>query len=248
MKRKYKYFKKIVTICFLITLVSCDLEVQKQFDFKPEIVPIDDVYKNVTVWEFLQTQTTPSTYMEPANVNTSLDLFKFDLLIDAIKITGLEAEYSSTDPNRTYVLLNNEAFLGAISTTTTVPAGITTIFGVFKSLAPKNSTLSSLVNTPALVDKLRNILKAHIVTSYITQLPTLYVAQKDYVYNTLGPSPNNVIYFKRDERLVILINSSAKVPLGTTTLGKTTTVTQHNFVFKYGIGHISNGYTRIAPF
>ena len=101
-------FKKVIAPLFYILIVifvsSCDLSLQEGFDFEPE-VDLTDPYADMTAWEFIQSRNV-------ANDDGSLNGEELDYMIAAIKAAGMENEYSGTDPDRTYLLLNNNAFVG----------------------------------------------------------------------------------------------------------------------------------------
>lgn len=211
-------FKMGLLFSFLAAFTSCDLELQDTFEFNDELGP-EITFDNQTVWEWLQTQKSPT--------DTIMVDDKFDLLIQAIEMTGMIEEYNQTTTNeRTYLLLNNAAFIGdndIIEVVTGEQDG---------DLADADLRI------------LKNLLSYHIVTSYVDQVPTLFEYGVDYQFQTLIPGEDGEIYFRRDERYAITVNGANQLPASARQVG----VFNHNYVFQNGIGHHLNGYTRSIPF
>ena len=206
-------------LCLLITMASCDLELQDTFEFKGELGPLI-TFEDQTAWEWLQTQTTPTT-------DTVLAGDKFDYLLQAIELTGLVDEYNQTATrDRTYLLLNNNAFEGENDIIDVVTG----------------STDGDLANAD--VAMLKSLLQYHIVEAYIDQVPTLFEYGVDYKFQTLNPGEEGAIYFRRDERYRVDINESPQLP----STARDTRVYNHNYVFQNGIAHHLNSYVRNVPF
>ncbi|WP_294617791.1 fasciclin domain-containing protein [uncultured Bacteroides sp.] len=86
--------KKIIynTLLFcwtIIALSGCDLELQKDYDYKPSV---DDPHINMTAWEYLQE-----------------NKGQFSELIAAIEYVGMQEYYTQTQSLYTYLALNNVA-------------------------------------------------------------------------------------------------------------------------------------------
>jgi hypothetical protein len=220
MKKTKINFIKSLMLLFLVTMVSCDLEIQEQFDFKADI-PIIEGFPNQSAWDWIQTRTTPGA-TSPADYLGE----EFDYLIEAIQVAGMEGEFGSSDPNRTYLLLNNNAFTGG---------------GDILQLVTGSST-GDLQDAD--VDKLKRLLEYHIVTTYIAQNDPLKVYGTYYSFQTLLPGSDGEITFRRDERLNLFINDSPDLP----STAERENVLRHNYVFKDGIGHIIQDYVRKVPF
>jgi uncharacterized surface protein with fasciclin (FAS1) repeats len=221
MKNHFLLTRFLTAGLLLAVTAGCDLKLQKEFEFKPEAVVAGTV-KHLTAWEWLQTQTTP---IGTTPVNTE----KFDYMIQAIQVAGMEAEYSGTYPNRTFLLLNNTAF--------------TQLNGILQVITgSRTGNLATL--TSANLERLKKVLRYHIVTTYIDQIPTLYTFGTEYFFQTLVEGPNGQISFRRDERYNITINGSAQLP----STKKSTTVYRYNYVFKYGIAHLMTTYVGIVAF
>jgi hypothetical protein len=228
MKNSNLIIRSFIAGTLLIFTAGCDLKLQEPFDFKPESV-VPGTVKNLTVWEWLQSQTsTPGTL---------LDKDKFDYMIQAIRLTGMEAEYSSENPDRTFLLMTNSAFTEVVSSTSTG--------GIFLLLTG-TSTGDLATFTPANLARLKNILRYHIVTSYVDQVPTLYAFGTDYSFQTLLDGPNGQIIFRRDERYFITINGP--IPSTPAPPKRPALVYRHNYIFKYGIAHLMNSYVGIGAY
>ncbi|MFD1316411.1 fasciclin domain-containing protein [Namhaeicola litoreus] len=220
MKIKNIYFIKSLLVLFLIAMISCDLEIQEEFKFEAEI-PVLQGFPDLTAWDWIQTRTTPGA-TNPAEYAGE----EFDYLIEAIQIAGMESEFSSSDPNRTYILLNNNAFTGG---------------GDILELVTGSST-GNLQDAD--VELLKRLLQYHIVTTYIAQNDPLKVYGTYYSFQTLLPGSDGEITFRRDERLRLYINDSPDLP----STRANENVLRHNYVFKDGIGHIIQDYVRKVPF
>lgn len=217
--------KKIITL-FKVTLLSltclffttsCDLEVQKPFDFKPETTT-QRTFKDQNAWQFIQKQTSPDP--------TALAGDKLDYFIQAIKLTGLESEYTKTGTNRTFLMLNNTAFTGS---------------GRIIQLVT-GSTSGDLVSADK--EQLKTLLRYHIVEAYIDQVEALPVFNTYYTFQSLIPGEDGVLSFRRSERYGITVNDSPELPATKRSAG----VRNHNFIFQNGIGHVLQSYVRRTPF
>lgn len=231
---KIKFLKYIGILTLLLSITACDLGLQDQFEFKPE-VDINDPLANMTAWEWIQTKTklTDAGKIDPE---------QFNYLIEAIKKADMVEEYNQiATTHRTYLLLNNRAFTGGgnvisiVTGSASVPAGET-----------PEQTMAK-VNTPQKLAKLKTLLSYHIVTTYISQVPTLETYDVWYLFQTLIPGDDGLIAFSRDVRWAITINR-APAPLPALALAEWESVYNHNYVFKNGIGHIIQDPVRNKPY
>lgn len=208
----------------LCLLASCDLQLQKPFEYEPELPPFT-TFKDKTALDWLKTQKT-------ADTAKTLNLERFDLMLAAIDSAGLRDEYTKSGDQRTFLLLNNGAFLGT--------SRIISVVG--------GTTSTTLLKLPALTAanklKLVNILKYHIIDAYVDQVKALPVADAHYDFKTLGAAPNDVISMRRDVRFNLTINGSPSLP----TTKRTFTVFRHNYQFANGIAHIVNNYAQVVAF
>jgi uncharacterized surface protein with fasciclin (FAS1) repeats len=211
-------FQSFVLLGGLFLISGCDLEVQKPYDFQPEVFPLA-TFENQTVWEWLQTQKSP-------NGLAAVDQYKFDFLIEAIQLTGLQEEFNRKGDKRTFLLLNNNAFDDASEILQTLTG----------------STKGNLKD--ANIGRLKNVLLYHIVEEYILQIPTLEVIDQEYMFQTMIPGEDGKIVMKRNDRYSISVNNTSS--LSTTT--RAANVRSHNYRFNNGIGHILNDYVRNRPF
>jgi uncharacterized surface protein with fasciclin (FAS1) repeats len=219
-----KNIAHLFLIMGLCLLVSCNLKLQEPFDFTPE-APTLTTFKDKTAFEWLQNQKTPDTAK-------TLNLERFDLLLAAIDSTGLQAEFIKSGDQRTFLLLNNAAFLGT--------GRIVSIIG--------GTTSTALLRLPVLTtaNKLRltNILKYHIINAYVDQVKAVPIWGAQYEFKTLSDTPNDIITISRNERYSLTINSSPSLPATRRTFG----VYRHNYQFGNGMGHIVNNYAGIVAF
>jgi hypothetical protein len=211
---KYIFFN---IVCSLF-IISCDLEIQEPYEFKPEATKLV-TFKEITALQYIETKLTP------AGSAASGD--NFDSLYRAIKLTGLESEFNGSDPKRTFLLLNNTAWVG------TTAGKILRDIGNVKDM------------TAIPVDKLRTLLRYHIVTEYIHQIETTKNHLDFYYFQTLVPGDSGLMSVERDERYTLTFNNGARLPAATR---KSATAFRHNYQFKNGIAHMMNTYIRNIAF
>lgn len=225
MKNIFK--KSIIAVIFTCLLVGCDLEIQPDFEYDADI-DLSNPFENITAWQWIQTRT-------GLNDEGEISGEEFHYLIEAIKLTGMETEFNSETPDRTYLLLNNNAFTG----------GGDIIQLVTGSSAVGEGETPAQTLADADVDKLRNVLKYHIVPDFfIDQVNALPNFDVDYSFQSLLPSADGEITFRRDSRRRIRINNDPNLP----STRANENVRRHNYVFSNGIGHIIQDYCRKVPF
>ncbi|NJN33077.1 MAG: hypothetical protein HC817_01320 [Saprospiraceae bacterium] len=219
------YNLSLLTFIALTFLASCDLAIQKPYEFEPEL-PTLTTFKDQTAWDWIQKEKTADT----AKV---LNNEKFDLLVQSIKSTGLQEEFSKAGDKRTFLLLNNAAFLGT---------------GKILALLITRTTGTVLtIDTLSAANKVRlgNILKYHIIPdAYVDQRDALPVLGVPYDFKTLGTAPNDALSIQRADRYGLTLNTSGNLPA----TKRTITVYRHNYQFGNGIGHILNNYAGLAAY
>lgn len=244
------YSKKKLGILLFVSLLlaSCDLELQKGYDFKPEI-DLTDPHDDITAWEFIQTQTSHFVDEETGQVSVfdSLGRYdgdKMDYMIEAIKKAGMEDEYNQTETiDRTYLFLDNNAFNFRLSSRNVINliTGEGTIeFETAQEVIDK-------VDTPEELERLRTLLRYHIVTSYIDQVPTLSNTEERYLFQSLIEGNKGQIVFSRSSRWQIQVNRDP-APLPESATDFFANAIKHNYVFSNGIGHYINSYVRYEPY
>ena len=229
-----KFIKIIGAFSLLFLLSSCDLGLQEQFNFVPE-ANTDNPLENMTAWEWIQSRANSA-------VGVPYLPMEYDYLKAAIIKADMVEEYNQVaTKERTFLLLNNSAFIGngnvinIITGSSVVTAGETA------------EQAMSRVDTPAELLKLKTVLKYHIVTQYILQVPTLYKQDTDYLFQTLIPGADGLIAFRRNTIYQITVNFSA-APLPSTATSLPRTCIRHNYQFKNGIGHILAAPVRNKPY
>jgi hypothetical protein len=216
-----------------IAFTSC-LGLQENFDFQPEI-DANDPFADGTAWDYIQSA-------NALNEEGNLDGEQFNYLAAAIKKAGMEDEYNQTSTtDRTYLLLNNNAFTGGGDV-----IGIVTGSDTIGVNATPEETMER-VDTPEKLERLRTLLKYHIVTTYIAQVPTLEIYDVDYLFQTLIPGEDGLIAFRRDFTWRIDINREP-APLPATALSQWERVRNHNYIFNNGIGHHIADPVRNQPY
>lgn len=189
------HLKIIFTSFIAVILGSCSLELQEYFEFEPEVFTQGAPFKNLTAWEFIQTKITErnenNEFLLKSNtsiLNQSGDNLDFFLL--AIKAIGYEEFYNQTSTsNRTYFLLNNNAFTGN---------SLRDIVRMIRrSQLPDGSSAGRLVNpdmvfenwTEVQLNQLKALLRYCLVSKCLDQntIPTSFV---HLIKNTLLPKVN----------------------------------------------------------
>lgn len=234
-KLNYIRLRFLLLTGFILLLSSCDLELQEGYSFSPD-VDLTDPYANLTAWEFINTQTA-------LNDEGNLDGEAFNYLIEAIKRAGFEDEYNNNNIiDRTYLLLNNNAFTG----------GGDIIELVTGSEEVGEDETPAEIMARADVDVLRLILQYHIVTTYVDQIPTLFEYDEWYLFQTLISGEDGIIGLLRDNRYRISINGTRNdrvpSPLPSSAFSQFEEVRLHNYVFSNGIGHVIADPVRNAPY
>jgi hypothetical protein len=265
---KIKIFRVVVLLFATSIFTGCELGLQEEFDFKPELT-ITDSFKDITAWDFmnnfgldsLRDVQTGELVLDPVTGKRQIDGDSFNYMVAAIKKAGLEDLYKQTaTTNRTYFLLNNTAFLKGRSILRTVTGSNSTIiFEGFVGGIPilREGTADEImenVDTPEEMEKLKAILMYHIVTEYVAQRPTLFLFGEWYVYQTLIPGQDGLIGLMRDEIEFININGRTRnpryspSPMPASSQVWDAQVYNHNYIFLNGIGHHLSEPVRNKPY
>ena len=222
-----------VFLFLLFAFASC-LPVQENFDFQPE-VDAEDPFGDGTAWDFIQSA-------NKLTEDGKIDGEQFNYLAAAIKKADMVNEFNQTaTSDRTYLLLNNNAFTGR-GDVIQLATGSDTI-GVN---ATAEETMER-VDTPEKVERLRTILKYHIIDAYVDQVPTLEERETWYLFQTLIPGEDGLIALKRDHIWRIAINLDG-APLPATATSQGERVRNHNYIFNNGIGHHLADPVRNKPY
>lgn len=223
---------------FLMT--SCDLALQENFEFETSAVSNNEPFDDITALEFITQQS--STRDEESG---NFDGEKFDYMLAAINKAGMRNVYGSNVKDRTYLLLNNNAFTGSGDIIARV-TGLTA--NAPRQEAEQNESPEELferVDTPEKLQVLRDILNYSVVDAFVSQR-TLTSTDKFFVFQTLVPGSEGLISFRRDFELTIRINDQASPSV--TNVAKRSAnaenVRSHNYVFNNGIGHVINDHVR----
>ena len=222
MKRvKLNILKSLILMGIGLLLTNCELKIQPQFEFDTGLDPIPEF--NMTAWEWIQTRTSHDTLLAKGEYNGD----EFDLLKEAILLCGMVDEFDKAGKDKTFILLNNNAFTGA---------------GDIIQLVT-GSAVGDIANADTRI--LGNVLKYHIIPDeYITQNDPLVVYGVDHMFQTLLPGPDGEMSIRRNERLQLFYNYSPDLP----STKADEAGYRHNYVFTNGIGHIIQDYLRKVPF
>ena len=263
------YLKIMLAACFIATFRSCRLGVQEQFDYNGETYIDTDPFDTMRAWDYIQTRKSNSIRDSQNRIRlvSNTNVYgasgdELDLLIAAIKRVGYEDLFKQTATKaRTYLLLNNNAFTG------------NTDRDVVKTIRGTQLADNSLIEpetyfnnwTPQQLNVLKAILKYHIVSDYVAQVPTIPTYGVEVGFKTLLPKVNvdavglplslssefSDISFSRnfDSRTTLLIKSpSSPLPPSANTLSFDENVRRHNYVFNNGLGHYLNEFVRYQPY
>lgn len=209
--QKISFFSK--PLCIAVLFIGCDLEIQEEFEFDPAL-PELVTFEDQTAFEWINTN--------------SAD--KFNYMIEAIELTGLQDLYNSSDNGRTFLLFEDRAFTD-------------------------NNQLLNLVTgsndgnlADGDIDLLRDILMYHVIDEYVDQGPDQLPKLNTHVtFQTLYENADplaTIVTVSRDERFRLNVNYDPVLPSSR----RRTIPTSHNYVFGNGIGHICNRYIRIKNF
>jgi len=224
----------IATFLLLILTIASCLPVQENFEFEPE-VDAEDPFADGTAWDFIQSARLLSD-------DGTFDGEQFNYLAAAIEKADMVDEFDQTNTtDRTYLLLNNNAFTGG-GDVIAIVTGSDTI-GVN---ATATETMER-VDTPEKLEKLRTVLKYHIISTYVDQVPTLEERDTWYLFQTLIPGEDGLIALSRDHLWRIDINKSG-APLPATATSQGERVRNHNYIFNNGIGHHLADPVRNQPY
>ena len=222
-----------VFLFLLFAFASC-LPVQENFDFQPE-VDAEDPFGDGTAWDFIQSANNLTD-------DGKIDGEQFNYLAAAIKKADMVDDFNQTaTSDRTYLLLNNNAFTGNGDVIQLVTGSDT--IGVN---ATAEETMER-VDTPEKVERLQTILKYHIIATYVDQVPTLEERDTWYLFQTLIPGEDGLIALMRDHIWRIAINLQG-APLPATATSQGERVRNHNYIFNNGIGHHLADPVRNKPY
>lgn len=257
--KKMKKLKILMVGTLVLLLTACDLGLQESFDFNPELT-ITDPFAEITAWEFITTIGSELV----TNDDGEEVLFNegFNYLAAAIRKADYVDFYNQTmTTNRTYLLLNNNAFTGGGDViqlaTGSASTNITEIVdGEEITRLATPDEIMERVDTPEKLERLRTILKYHIVDEYVAQRPTLFTFGIWFEFQTLIPGADGRIAFLRDELDRININGRAPnanppypdSPLPATAVSQRENVRNHNYIFNNGIGHTISDPVRNRPY
>lgn len=231
--KKINYIKVLAITGCVLLLTACNLDLQERFVFEPD-VDLTDPFGNLTAWEFLNSAAATSLNEEGEFIGDN-----FNYMAAAIEAAGMVDEYNTSNSGRTFLMLNNNAFLG----NNDVIDLITGSEEVLEGETPAQ------VMARADTDVLRLILEYHIIDSYITQNNPLIEFGVNYEFQTLIPGEAGRIILRRDDRLRIDINRNpAPLPSTATGGGNNERVRNYNYVFNNGIGHSINDPVRNEPY
>lgn len=232
-----KHIRILLAVIAVSMAVSCELlPLQDTYDFDPQL-DINDPFAGGTAWDFINSEAALRTNAEGGLIGDS-----FHYLKAAIEKAGYVDIYNQTETtDRTYLLLNNNAFTGGGDVIQLITGSATVAVGE----TPEQ--VMERVDTPEEMETLRKVLDYHIVLTYIDQVPTLFEFGVQYLFQTRIPGEDGLIAFRRDERYRVDINRSP-APLPTSATSQNETIRNYNYIFNNGIGHHLNDPVRNQPY
>lgn len=253
------YFNYIIAALIAVTLSSCTLELQEPFDFKPENT-FADPFENLTAWEYIQTRTT-TDIIDDQN-RKELNGEELDFMIAAIKRVGYQDLYNQTEIRRTFFLLNNNAFTGGNRDRDIIRA-VTGVTQGGRSRVNADTLMASITD-PAQINRLKAILRYHIIEEEVQQVPKITIFDQDFLFDSLLPIVNvdpatgeptglssqmAPMALRRDiEWRMEANNPSAPLIETAVQQGFNERIRSHNYVFNNGVGHYLNDTVRYLPF
>ncbi|GAA0880255.1 hypothetical protein GCM10009119_32250 [Algoriphagus jejuensis] len=223
-----KASKLLIAAIVAIATFSCDLELQKEWEYVPQ--PFGNRPLGMTTLEWMEMINNDPSY------NDAGGLPEFKYLLEAIEKTGLEELYLGQDTTKTFLLLRNSAWNGNNQL-------------IHNMTGNRNYPVDSIS-----AERLEHVLKYHIIDEYLSQ-PAIPKNDFFLYYQTLVPGDTGVIEInKRLFDQSIRINTtiarigSPSTPSNMPSTSRGTAVNLHNFIFTNGIGHQLNSYVRYQPF
>lgn len=225
-----KYRDALLLGLLVLLLVSCDLGLQEEWEYKKE--PIGNFPTGMTALEWIRSINEDTTY----NVNDSTGEFSY--LLAAIERAGMEDEFDRPNDERTFFLLRNAAWNGG-----------------GQLLAHVAGSTDYPVDSIS-IERLSNILKYHILPDVaIDQGSSIPRSDAHFYYQTLIPGDTGIMEINRR-----LWNAEIRINLSIARIGSPSTpsnmpssakgagVALHNYQFENGVGHQLNSYVRYKPF
>ena len=253
------YYKTITLGIFAILLSACTLGLQDNFQPDETDFPNIDPFKDQTAWEFIQTETTPGVLDSDGRKQLSLD--KLDFFIEAIKHVGYEDLYNQNSTERTYMLLNNNAFMGNVGSTTEILPFL--LNENFRNGAAFNAEeVISRITDPGKINILKAILKYHIIGDFVNE-HTLILNEKNFVFKSILPNvilnengeairlSNNFadVHLRRTTDLILQINGPATLAPEEFRFNVTQqAIRTHNLLFKNGVGHYLSNFAAVQDY
>tara|TARA_R110002033_G_C3896011_1_gene239440 strand:+ start:5160 stop:5906 length:747 start_codon:yes stop_codon:yes gene_type:complete len=248
MKKQIKYLLVFIALAFTF---SCDLPLQDTYDFDPELTIVDP-YADGTAWDFFNS---PNA-LRVRESDGALLGDSYNYLVAAIEKAGFVDLYNQTDnADRTYLMLNNNAFRGGGDVIQLVTGSSSEDVTVIENGVPVTrpgtpAEVMERVDTPEELEVLRTILRYHIVDAYMAIIPQLAETNTQYIFQTLIPGEGGQIAFLRDDRYRTDINDDRRAPLPfpSSATGQRERIRNQNYIFNNGIGHSINDPVRYFPY
>lgn len=217
-RMKQKLYTLILICISLVTFTSCDLKIQEDFVFDPEVNP-QFTFGATTPWEWLQTN--------PQE--------EYTFMIEAIKHAGLEEEFSNTSSKRTYFFIKDTGWSDPSKPNTilnrefgsqTIPIADT------DPVKMRNILLYFILDT--YVDQGPDnlfTLDAHYIFNTLSPDPN-----------------NKIMTLRRDWNYVIGLNYAPNLPAPPSTIGTGCKLHNYIFSNGNSVAHIIETHSRLAPF
>lgn len=216
-------FRILATLFIMMFLASCDLELQTPFKFDSSI-ETPETFGDKTALQWMKDEKEASG--------------EYAYILEAIELTGMEEEYLSSTIRKTLFLIRDEGF--------TANKGILRReFGIPKDDVDTYDLeqFRNLISDDLNKNKLKNILRYHIINTYVDQSKDeIEFADTAYTFTTTsGDKSNNTIEISKSWELDMSLNFY-KNPDTAYKQG----IKQHNYVFSNGstVAHIIDGYAR----
>ncbi len=205
MNMKYSFSIKCLSyLTLLLFLNSCDLALQESYEFDDDATiynpspPFD-----MTIWEFMTQES------------------DFELMVEAVKLAGLEGVFNDGQDDKTVLLLRQDAMTKFL----------------------EDQGAAAVADVP--VEIWQHFLQYHVITTRFTQNDLN--SQEYTIFQTLYPGDDGrIVLWKWRRYMELQINRNGSPDRPSTAKGQS--VFLHNYEFTNGVGHQLQGYVGWAAY
>ncbi len=254
------YFKISILSVIALIITSCTLDVQDEFNFRPDIND-NDPFENLTAWQFILARQT-NTIADPETGARRLDDDNLDYFRAAVEATGLQSLYANANTTSTFLFLSNRSFINGNH-----DRNVNVITNGRRGVAPRTVNVDEFFNdlSDEQLNRLRAVLLYHIVPGeFLDQLQAFPSINTPREFPTLLPqvttdlvteeavaisNESSLIGIERRQEFLLFINpdTAALIPSASSD-NFDQGVALHNFVLSNGIGHFIEEAVRFQDY